>query len=1063
MNILGKRGPLDGESFGGGDITDVGEIETGIGVVDDYLHLLPSTNGAITTPTSGVHLFAEADQYTYTYRDSKKRRLAEMTPVGALEMDTFASTPAASDVGTVLVYANTSDRLSYINSAGIVSTLLTDNALDPLIAEDVLINARIDENALDITNLDDRIDGVDVTLTGKLDTTAQTDLDMNAKSITNCAGLTLDNQQVGPQLTVLNAKTQNMSDAGSSTVFTGQLVVDGGTNPRIRTDKITNTGGFTSVDMTNSILTITPGQGNPTTVSTAGLTTPAVLLPGGDVQSQLDNLSGGATSGLALKMDKVATTNLDMSGLAILNAGGIVSTGTVTTGSVVPDGLTNVSDIGQAIKKYRDIYLHGTVNAGAVDCPGNVLTGNVIPKTANKDVGTVTSKYRNAYLAGTVDAAAVTLPGGDVQTQITQNASDITALSGSTTTGLNNLNIKTQNISAIVNDTTLSGRLNVPAVIETPLIRNPANTSTLALNNDDLVLASNSKSIKVDVTGLTVNDDAYVNGVVYTDQIRTQATGPPTIGLVEDDFSGTLKGGALLNGTQTGYPLKSNGLVQLVDEASYTSGLEWGSLTYDTQVIGSLTNTFSVKWTGYFTDLTPNTDGVGFYMSYGGTRTGGIVGTANSYSVLFNSGSNEVIFWYNNAFLAAFSMTTLTPAVDHIFEVRVFETVGVNTKFEAYYDNVLQRTYTHNTWAGHGGRYVGVNAYLGGQPNMSSWFMRDILIDTIPSTTTPGTTGAGAAVGLSGTALDLSMASTEITLTEDSILLSNGPSTIGMNPTDLRLSNVNGVIVENNLIATNVWPSANNAWDIGYDAIRYKDMYLSGSVISNAANITGLATTQKMVPQTNNAHDIGETALRYNNAYLNTLDAKYIVKRFVNGWYNLSESVTQMGTTAGQWSAIYSGNVSTTTSDFSYDPTRMRVFSWDLDPGWYTPRLQYGYDGVVTFPPRYLTTAVVETAVFEVHICLVMQNVANQQQQVIIAAFKNSVPDAITTNQTGILQQSVAHIALEADTAEPKIFTTTFLAELQNADNLIIRMTPYPVGGGGDVRVRGLKWTATQV
>ena len=347
---------------------------------------------------------------------------------------------------------------------------------------------------------------------------------------------------------------------------------------------------------------------------------------------------------------------------------------------------------------------------------------------------------------------------------------------------------------------------------------------------------------------------------------------------------------------------------------------------------------------------------------------------------------------------------------------------------------------------------------------MSSWFVRDILIDTIPSTTTPGTTGAGAAVGLSGTALDLSMgASSAITLTEDSILLSNGPSTIQLNPTDMRLGNVNGIVVENNLIATNVWPSNNNLWDIGTDATRYKDIYLSGSVISNAANITGLATTQKMVPQSNNAHDIGEAALRYNNAYVNTLDAKYLVKRFVNGWYNLSESVTQMGTTGGQWSAIYSGNVSTTTSDFSYDPTRMRVFSWDLDPGWYTPRLQYGYDGVVTFPPRYLTTAVVETAVFEVNICLVMQNVANQQQQVIIAAFKNSVPDAITTNQTGILQQSVAHIALEADTAEPKIFTTTFLVDLQNADNLIIRMTPYPVGGGGDVRVRGLKWTATQV
>jgi len=93
----------------------------------------------------------------------------------------------------------------------------------------------------------------------------------------------------------------------------------------------------------------------------------------------------------------------------------------------------------------------------------------------------------------------------------------------------------------------------------------------------------------------------------------------------------------------------------------------------------------------------------------------------------------------------------------------------------------------------------------------------------------------------------------------------------------------------------------------------------------------------------------------------------------------------------------------------------------------------------------------------------VLQGLATQPHQVVIAVFKNSVPDAITTNQSGLLQQSVAHISLEEDTNEPKIFTTTFLVELQNADNLIIRMTPYPVGGGGDVRVRGLKWTATMI
>ena len=125
MNILGKRGPLNGESFSGGDITDVGEISTGIGVVDDFIHLLPTTNGDITVPTAGVNLFAEADQHTYTYRNSKKRRLAEMTIEGALDMETFGATPAPADVGTLSLYADTSNNLNFINSDGVVSTVVT--------------------------------------------------------------------------------------------------------------------------------------------------------------------------------------------------------------------------------------------------------------------------------------------------------------------------------------------------------------------------------------------------------------------------------------------------------------------------------------------------------------------------------------------------------------------------------------------------------------------------------------------------------------------------------------------------------------------------------------------------------------------------------------------------------------------------------------------------------------------------------------------------------------------------------------------------------------------------
>jgi hypothetical protein len=819
----------------------------------------------------------------------------------------------------------------------------------------------------------------------------------------------------------------------------------------------------------------------------------AVVLPGGDVQTQIDNATSGTTSGLGLKMDKIATTPLEMSGFAITNVSSIGVTGAITTNTLqmgdgtvghVKPSLSDVADLGLANRRYRNAFLSEaiqvpTVDCDTVSCDGNVLTGDLIPKVIqNRDVGKAAQQYRNGYFSGTLDTAAVVLPSGNVQTQltglqsqITSNdgeistlQSNVTALSGSTTTSLDTLNDKTQNITAVLNDTTFAGRVQVPAVIECPLVRNPVNTSTLTLNNDEAILSSNSQSIKVDSTGL-VTDDIKVNGAIYT-SIVSSLPGSGGLPLVQDDFSGaTLKNGAQLIGFgQPGAPFHDvgNSWVQLTTDAVPTVT---GYLTYtDPTILSAIqgSSEWYCKFTGFFTD-TDTADGQVFFVHQQQSAPSSNAVTAIGYTMLFFSNLGTTLIFYENNIISnqPGQFNPLNPSQNYLIEWKIVKS-GPNTTFTCYLDGAPQpnpftdsvpRTFTTN--------YVGIGAYTAGTTNFAAnYFVRDIEIDTVPSSGVGG--GGVSEVGLSGTSLNLTVgATTAVNMTEDSIVLTNGSSTIQLNQGGMFLGNTNGVVIENTLVATNIWPSANNNWDIGYDAIRYKDIYLSGSVKSNAANITGLSTTQKIVPQSNISHDIGETNLRYNNVYVNTLDARYIVKRYVNGWYNLSESVTIMGNALGQWSAIYSGTTNTTTDDITYDSTRMRIFDWDIDPGYYTPRLQYGYNGI--FPPQYLTTAVVETAVFEVNICLVLQNATTQQQQIIIAVFKNGDPEAITTNALGLLPQSVAHISVDSNANEPKIFTTTFLVELQNADNLIIRMAPNLSANGDDVSVRGLKWTATQI
>jgi hypothetical protein len=233
-------------------------------------------------------------------------------------------------------------------------------------------------------------------------------------------GVTLTNQSTyisdnAGEIATLNTKTQNMVNSGASTVFTDQLIVDGGTNPRIRANKITSVGGFTAVNITDSNLTIIPGQGNPTTVSTTGVTTLAVLLPGGDVQSQITSNDGEITSlntktqnmsaiqgkttftGFAEMptlqtpniRDETNNANIIMSSNSILmtaDSGPAVSvnnTGLVVGSKNVGETIQNMTAISGVTSLSGVFTVPAYINTGSIYVNASIYTNTINPRTAN--------------------------------------------------------------------------------------------------------------------------------------------------------------------------------------------------------------------------------------------------------------------------------------------------------------------------------------------------------------------------------------------------------------------------------------------------------------------------------------------------------------------------------------------------------------------------------------------------------------------------------------------------------------------------------------------------------
>jgi hypothetical protein len=409
----------------------------------------------------------------------------------------------------------------------------------------------------------------------------------------------------------------------------------------------------------------------------------AITLPAGDVQTQINDANSGSTDGLALKMDKVATTDLNMSsfnitGAGIVNTGGLISSGLVTTGLLRPTSSFGGTDIGDKTpitgSIYRDLYLSGKVECSTIDCPGPIVTGNLIPTATNlSDLGTIGTRYKNAYLSGTLDVAAVQLPGGDVQTQINDANS-------STTSGLA---LKMDKIATTDLDMAFFDINRVDAVSANRVTNTSYNVFVDLTTTDVSITTGGSQSILVNPTGLTVNNDAYINGIVKTDTITALAGGLVDNSFTDDFTSGSLHGGVVLQNAsfQPGYVELAPNLVSQYGQIQYsTAGRPTGA-------------TFSMSCDWSFVDA-DSQDAAAFYVFLTDTDLSTQTNVAEGSAILglhasYNTNNNNLYLYNNGATIGTIGLT-LVRNTTYNFRMEVDN----GTTVRLYHDNNLQFTRT---------------------------------------------------------------------------------------------------------------------------------------------------------------------------------------------------------------------------------------------------------------------------------------------------------------------------------------------------------------------------------
>jgi hypothetical protein len=218
----------------------------------------------------------------------------------------------------------------------------------------------------------------------------------------------------------------------------------------------------------------------------------------------------------------------------------------------------------------------------------------------NTDTKTVRPQVNNTYEVGDFNTRYDKVFAQSVRTD---NLTDHTYVSK---VNMTPAAIDLQSAAVLVNGTDLN----------TLITNGSADTSTKTQN----IQLATTVAGTTDITGDVVVSNKTV--VPLIESIGGGGGGP----LLSDDFTGvTLNGNALLSGNQIGYPLHNSGsgTVQLLTELNPPS-LDWGAISYDTNDIGSLTNSFIVQFNGRFSDVNPPTDATGFSVTYGSTRSGTI-------------------------------------------------------------------------------------------------------------------------------------------------------------------------------------------------------------------------------------------------------------------------------------------------------------------------------------------------------------------------------------------------------------------------------------------------------
>ena len=959
------------------------------------------------------------------------------------------------------------------------------NSINTLESTDTLLQSQLTSVVDNVSNLSSDVSNLSSDMSLKQDKVSQNDLDMNNFSINNVSSvmsdainttsLVVSGNNIATQITylenelisndndiaVIQYKIQNIASAtADNTFFDGSITMqnnniyllgnkaqsfavpteaDDYTNKlyvnqqdTILQNQITvNGAGVTSLQNTttslqsqitsndNDILAL---QNNDVSLQNqiTSNDNDITVLQNTDVslQTQINDLSSGTTADLSLKMNKSSDSDLVMNNFSITGANNIQTT-TVNSFNISGSGYVQGAEV-------------RTTGGDII-----VTSGDVRPFTTNQsDVGTPSLKFQNGYFNNNVNAGAVLLPTGDVGTKLTD------------------VETKTQNIEL----TTIAGITEITGVV----------------NVSDKVVTTRVESIGGGGVQPLIIDDFSVSPLKY---------------------NSTLIG---FGGSQTWMPIHDvgNSWIKLTEDAISTTQ---GYLVYTQPsiltAIGGATEWYT-KVTGFFQDNGNDGNGQCFFTFQHQTPPSNSVVAGIGYTLLYFPALGALYIFYANEPVQFISgqFPVATQNTDYTVEWRIVKSVN-NRTFTCYVNGVANpNPYTDTVTRTFDTNFVGVGAYTAGSTQFAAdYFIKDVEIDTVPSS---GSGGGGSAF-IDMNAADIIANGSNINLTTQNVVLGDLPNPLSRTKTVTLIPNntlgadvgtndfeftagffnttecafirkrpyANSVTVNDPLTTRELIPDATGTRDIGIAGVRYRNAYFSNNLAVPTADITTLAptgnttSTRSLRPIANNTNDLGTVSLRYNNCFVNTLDANYIVKKWVNGYMYLQNFTTPAPTLGTDW--IFIRTNTGAMLDKGFNLAQIACFDWEVVSTYYTPRMQFGYNGV--FPAQFQTTEPVLTSTYEINLSMSLQSTAAQAYDFLIAVFKNDNTGLVESSLTaGLLVESMHLVSLATNINEPKIFSTNFIIEMANNSWLNIKVNPYN-NAGADILVKSIHWTATQI